>query len=211
MTDTNRLLAAGIAAGPVFIGVSLAHAFTRDGFDLRRHPLSLLSLGSAGWLQIATFVVAGLLVLAGAVGLRRSIPGTGPLFVGVFGVGLIVAGVFVTDAGAGFPAGAPAGAPPEITWHGWLHTVGFLLAFVGLAVGGVVFARRFAASREWGWVAASVGTVVGAFVLSAPAGPGLSVRLVAATALMFAYVAALALRQLAAGDTFRDRRSLLRM
>lgn len=210
MTDTNRLLAAGIAAGPVFIGVSLAHAFTRDGFDLGRHPLSLLSLGSLGWLQILTFVAAGLLVLAGAVGLRRSVRGAGPWLVGLFGVGLVMSGVFVTDAGAGFPAGAPAGAPPAITWHGGLHALGSLLAFVGLAAGCLVFARRFAARGAWGWVVVSILTAVVAFGLSIPVGPGLSVRLVVASALLLGYVAALCVRA-RTGDTFRARGALLRV
>ena len=32
--STSRLLAAGIVAGPLFVGASLVQAFTRDGFDL---------------------------------------------------------------------------------------------------------------------------------------------------------------------------------
>jgi hypothetical protein len=42
-----QLLASGILAGPLFVAVGLIQAFTRVGFDLRRHALSLLSLG--GW------------------------------------------------------------------------------------------------------------------------------------------------------------------
>ena len=58
--------------------MDLVQAFTREGFDLRRHPLSLLSLGELGWIQIGNFVVAGLLVVAFAVGLRRVLhPGRG--------------------------------------------------------------------------------------------------------------------------------------
>jgi hypothetical protein len=55
----------------LFVAVSLGQAFTRSGFDLTRHPLSLLSNGALGWLQITNFVVTGVLTLAGAVGLRR--------------------------------------------------------------------------------------------------------------------------------------------
>jgi len=54
----------------------------------------------------------------------------GPLLVGVTGVGLIVAGVFTTDAGAGFPPDAPADAP-TMSWHRLLHEVGFGLSFGG--------------------------------------------------------------------------------
>jgi hypothetical protein len=40
-----QLLASGILAGPLFVAVGLIQATIRHGFDLRRHPLSLLSLG----------------------------------------------------------------------------------------------------------------------------------------------------------------------
>ena len=62
----RKLLYCGIIAGPLFIAASLIQAFTRTGFDLARHPLSLLSLGSLGWLQIINFVVSGILYVLGA-------------------------------------------------------------------------------------------------------------------------------------------------
>ena len=114
-----------------------------------------------------------------------------------------MSGVFVTDAGAGFPAGAPAGAPPEISWHGALHGLGSILAFVGMAVGCLVFARRFAGQRGVGAAAASVAVAVAAVVLSAPGLPGLSVRLVIASGLLLAFVAVLA-RQLQEGVRCRS-------
>ena len=46
--QTTRLLACGIVAGPLFLAAWLLQAFTRDGFDPTRHPLSLLSLGELG-------------------------------------------------------------------------------------------------------------------------------------------------------------------
>ena len=154
---THHLLAGAIVAGPLFLAVSLAQAFTRDGFDLRRHPISLLSLGEFGWVQVANFVVCGALFLAGAVGLRRRLTsGRGriwaPRLLAVIGAGLVTAGGFVTDAGAGFPAGAPAGAPERISLHGIIHEVGFLAVFVATIALAVVLARRFAAERRGvGW------------------------------------------------------------
>jgi hypothetical protein len=126
-TPTTRLLACGVIAGPFLIAAVLIQAFTRDGFDLSHHPLSLLGLGDLGWIQIVTFVVTGALYVACAVGMWRVLrPGRGgtwgPFLVGVNGVGLVVAGIFVTDAGAGFPPGAPAGAPPlspRASWPRW--------------------------------------------------------------------------------------------
>lgn len=198
--DTARLLACGVVAGPLFLAVLMIQAFTRDGFDMSRHPISLLSLGDLGWIQIANFVVTGALFVACAIGMRRVLrPGRSatwaPRLVGAFGVGLIVAGVFTTDPDAGFPPGAPAGAPEQISWHGMLHEVGFGLAFLGMTVGCLVFARRFAALKRRGWVGACVATAAAVLVLASwPDTDGVSVRLVIASAILFGFVAATAAR-----------------
>jgi hypothetical membrane protein len=199
-TETDRLLPCWVLAGPLFLAVLMIQAFTREGFDLSRHPLSLLSLGNLGWIQIANFVVTGVLMVACATGMRRALrPGRSgtwaPRLVGAFGVGLIVAGVFTTDAGAGFPPGAPAGAPEQISWHGILHEVGFGLAFLGMIVACLVFARRFAALKRPGWVGACVAAAAAALVLASwPDTDGVSVRLVIASAILFGFVAAAAAR-----------------
>ncbi len=192
--STHHLLAGAVVAGPLFLAVSLAQAFTRDGFDLRRHPISLLSLGEFGWIQVANFVVCGALFLAGSVGLRRRLTsGRGriwaPRLLAVVGAGLVTAGAFVTDAGAGFPAGAPAGAPERISLHGIVHEVGFLAVFVATITLAVVLARRFAAERRRGWLAACVATPLLAIVITAwPDLDSLSVRLVATTAVQFGFL-----------------------
>lgn len=197
--STSRLLACGIVAGPLYLAVALIHAFTRDGFDPSYHPISLLSLGDLGWIQIGNFAVAGVLYVAFAVGMRRVLhPGRagtwGPLLVGALGAGLILAGAFVTDAGAGFPPGAPDGAP-QISWHGMLHEVGFVLATIGMIAGPLVFARRFAALKRRGWVAACIATTVAVVVVDAwPDLDSLSVRLLVASAILFGFLAAVAAR-----------------
>jgi Protein of unknown function (DUF998) len=88
---TSALLACGIVAGPLFLAVVRAQAFAREGFDLGRHPLSLLSLGELGWIQIANFVVTGALYVACAVGMWQVLhPGRsgtwGPVLVGALWV-----------------------------------------------------------------------------------------------------------------------------
>ena len=70
-TMTRVLLACGVVAGPVYVGVGLIQMLVRDGFDIRRHALSLLSNGDLGWIQVANFLVTGLLVIVGAAGMRR--------------------------------------------------------------------------------------------------------------------------------------------
>ncbi len=196
--QSTRLLACGIVAGPLFLTTWLIQAFTREGFDPTYHPLSMLSLGKVGWVQIANFVVTGALYVACAAGMWRVLrPGRGgtwgPILVGLNGIGLIVAGVFVTDAGAGFPPGAPAGAPESISWHGLLHEVGFIVATVSWLAACFVFVRRFAALKQWGWVAACVAAPVSVLVIDGwPDLDSLAVRLVIGSAISFGFVTALA-------------------
>ena len=71
------------------------------------------------------------------------------------------------------------------------HGVGAALAFNGMAIACLVFARRFTALRKWGWVPASVATAVSTVAIGSWPGDGISVRLVVATAILFALEAGL--------------------
>ncbi|GAA4574941.1 hypothetical protein GCM10023176_43180 [Micromonospora coerulea] len=196
---TRTLLVCGALAGPVFVGTVAAQVLTRDGFDLRRHPISLLTLGAQGWIQVAAFIVAGLLSLAYAVGLRRVLragpAGTwAPLLVGVFGLGLVLGGMFRPDPALGFPPGAPAGNADPMSWHGTLHAVAAPLAFSALVLACFVVVRRAVVLGQPGWAAYSATTGVLALVLVAwPGQEGLSVRLAVAVTIAFAWTTALAL------------------
>jgi hypothetical protein len=195
---TRRLLVCGVAAAPLFLVVALGQASTREGFDLTRHPISLLSLGDLGWIQITNFVVTGGLYLACAFGMRRALhpgPGSrwGPRLVAAHGLGMIVAGVFLADAGAGYPPGAPAGAPEQLTWHGVLHELGFIAATLAWVAFSIVFARRFAACGRRGWSRVCLGVLAAVLVVSAwPHLESLSTRLLLATALSSGLVAVIA-------------------
>ncbi len=151
---TRILLLCGAIAGPLFILTVLIEDYTRPAFDPRLQPLSLLSLGEWGWVQIVNFVLAGVLNLLYAGGLWRKLhPGRagtwGPLFNGAYGLGLISVGVFRTDPVQGFPPGAIA--PTGTSWHGAVHALGGLFVFVVLAAALAVFARLFLARKERWW------------------------------------------------------------
>lgn len=186
-TETTPLLRCGILAGPLFIGTWLVQALTRDGFDPTRHPMSLLSLGDLGAVQIINFVLSGLLFVTFAKGVRRALGGVwAPLSVALMGIGLVVAGVFTTDPGAGFPAGAPEGAPARMSWHGVLHEVGFALTALSWIVSCFVFARVLR-QRRW-----AIAPLVMLVVVAWPDVDSLSMRLVTATAIQFAVTALIA-------------------
>jgi len=164
-TITKALLTCGIVAGPLYMIVGAFEVLTRPGFDARYNMLSQMSLGDQGWIQVANFVVSGLLVLAGAVGIRRALPtGSastwGPRLVGVYGLGLIAAAIFSADPGFGFPPGTPAGPPTTMSTHSLLHFVSALFGFFAIIGACVIFARRFARLGQRGWAAYSVVTGV---------------------------------------------------
>jgi hypothetical protein len=152
------LVLAGIAAGIGFVLVATVETFTRPGFDLKRHAISMLSLGDRGWVMTATFIVSGLLTLLCAVGLRYAggIELWGPLLIAFYGAGLILAGIFPAPAGLGFPPGTPADLQPVMDTGAKLHSAGFMLAFGSLIIACFVFATGFWQAGLPGWAVFSM-------------------------------------------------------
>ena len=200
---TTALLACGAVAGPLFIVVAVIQALTRTGFDPSKHPLSLLSLGGAGWIQITNFVLTGLLFVAAAVGMRRALrPGRagtwGPRLIGAFGVALVAGGVFVSDPGLGFPVGAPEGIPDEMSWHAMVHAAAPVIGFLALSLSCFVFARRAFARQQRGWAVFSVAIGIGIQALGVMSNATLNfLPLGAAMVLGFGWASAQAARLLA--------------
>ncbi|MEU1749896.1 DUF998 domain-containing protein [Micromonospora arida] len=150
--SSDRLLLAGGLAGPVFFASAVTQMLTREGYDITRHPISQLATGSLGWIQIVTFVLAGLGGVALALGVRRTLTeGTGrrvlPIFIGIFGAGLIAAGVFTMDPEYGFPVGTPDGPVGEMSWHSIAHSATAAIAFTALAVAAIVLTIRHVRRR----------------------------------------------------------------
>lgn len=141
---TRSLLGYGVVAGVFYLVVGIALALTRDGFDLLRHPLSLLMLGEHGWMQRSNLILTGVMVLAAAYGFVRAMrgatrgPRAGALLM-VYGACLIASGIFSPDPLAGFPPGTAAG---EASLSGILHLVFGLVAFVSLAVSAFALDRK---------------------------------------------------------------------
>jgi hypothetical membrane protein len=158
---TKGLLTCGVIAGPIYILVGLIQIFIRPGFDPTRNDLSLMSIGPLGWIQIANFIVTGLLVILCAVGIRRVLRGEkagtwGPLMIGLYGLGLIGAGIFIADPMNGFPPGTVTTA--TISSHALMHLASGNLGFAGLIAACFVFARRFRFLGQRGWANYSMAT-----------------------------------------------------
>lgn len=170
---SGRLLLAGALAGPLFFTSAIAQMLTREGFDITRHPISQLSTGDLGWIQILTFVLAGAGALALAAGIRRTLTdGVGrralPILVGVFGAGLVAAGIFTMDPEKGFPVGTPEGPVAQMSWHGIAHSAAAVVAFTALAIAAIVMTVRCARRRA---IAPAVLSGAAALVLLVPMSP----------------------------------------
>jgi hypothetical protein len=170
---TKALLGCGVIAGPLFVVAFLIEGATRADYDPLRHPVSSLAFDDFGWMQVANFIVTGLLMLAFAIGLRLTLQPLrgsiwGPLLVGVWAIGLLGAGIFVTDPVSGYSSGT-SDRLSGYSWHGALHDLFSFAAFVALSVACFVFGSWFAARSERGWAiySAITGVVFAvAFVLS---------------------------------------------
>lgn len=156
----SRLLITGGVVGPLlFVVVFLLEGATRPGYNAFHQQVSYLSLGAEGWVQVVNFLLYGLLISGFACGVWRLLrPGCsalwGAILLGVYGLALILAGLFVTDPGLGYPPGASRS--PQ-TLHGTIHGVAGLLVFVSISAATMVLARRFAGDPLWrGWALSSL-------------------------------------------------------
>lgn len=196
---TRSLLGYGVITGPIYVAVSLTQALTRQGFDITTHAWSLLVNGDLGWIQVTNFIVAGLMTIVFAVGLRRAGAGRwAPRLVGAYGASLVGAGIFRADPAQGFPVGTPANAN-TISWHGMLHFMCGGVGFLCLIAACLIVARGFAREGNRGWAAYSriTGVVfLAAFIGIASGSHGALTTLpfVAAVVLVYSWITALSVR-----------------
>jgi hypothetical protein len=179
---TRSLLGWGVVAGPFYILFGLILAFTRPGFDVTRHALSLLMLGDLGWLQRVNLGLTGLMVIAAAIGILRAIRNGRGLamgaLTGVYGVCLILSAFFPPDPVAGFPPGSQGG---EFSASGILHLLFGAIGFLAVAVAAFAHAawsRSIGNRRRATWsvvlgILVIVGFVAGAALSSSGVGVAL--------------------------------------
>lgn len=168
---TRALVGCGIAAGPLFLSIFVMQIAVRPEFSFTRSEPSVLSIGPLGWIQIANFIVAGLLIFAGALGMRRVLRPSqggfwGPLLLAVFGIGQVGVGIFVVD---------PIRSAATMTFHGTMHIVIGSISFVTLMAACFVFVRAFLSQKQkmWAMFCAVTGlTFLAAFLGAASVSPG---------------------------------------
>lgn len=139
---TRSLLGYGPLAGIVFVGSIFIQGLARRGFSIPRDDASLLANGALGWIQVVTFLVAGAMMIAAAVGVHRALPSRwAARLIGLYGAGLMGAGVFRADPADGFGPGAPAGKAAHISWHGDGHLIAAGIGFIAVIAACFVVAR----------------------------------------------------------------------
>lgn len=164
---TRFLLWSGAIGPLLFAIVFLIQDATLPHYDAWRTTISTLSLSDQGWVQIANFHLFGLSTLGFAIALKRVFRTglaslSGPILFATVGVGLILAGLFVTDPFLGYPSSPPAGVPESL--HGTIHNLAALTVFLALPATCFVMGRRFVRDPAW-QVWATISRVAGALVL----------------------------------------------
>src|ERR1700682_28950 len=165
----TTLLYCGVVAGPVFTVVAVIEMMTRSGFALGRHDLSLLSNGSLGWIQISNFILAGVLTIAAALGMRRVLrSGRGstwaPILIAIYGLGYIGVGVFVA---ASFPFARRFSGLRRRGWMAYSLATGIvvLAAVIGISSGSqsaaTIIGFFVADTVGWAWLSALSVRLVG--------------------------------------------------
>jgi hypothetical protein len=168
---TKILLLGGIITGPFFTVAWLLGAIGRQDYNPMRHPISSLSIGEFGWIQSSVFLITSLLMLAFAVGVRDAFMDCGHarwtwVFLAAVGIGLLGAGLFVTDPMNGYPRGTPL-VPTDFTVHGRLHRAFSALVFLGMPLAGFASVGWFTTQGKAAWATyskASAWAFLGSFV-----------------------------------------------
>jgi Protein of unknown function (DUF998) len=158
------LLIAGLAGAVAFNAVYLIDGALRHGYDPISQPVSALSLGPGGAVQITNFIAFGILGCVTAFAWRPTlIGGIGavwyPRLAVLAGLAMICTGVFTLDPGKGYPPGVLAPAHPSA--HAQVHNVASYISLTATVAGLIILARRFSREPEWrGWAPAALAAAV---------------------------------------------------
>lgn len=198
------MLSGGVIAGPIYILVGAAQILTRQGFDMTRHPLSFMTLGDLGWIQISNFIVTGLLALLAGIALHRLAQGEkrvqrGAWLVGLYGLCVIGGGLFLPDPSLGFPPGTPDTFPESFSSHAFVHFLSGMLAFVSLIAACFVYRKYFSINQQQPWAifSALTGVLYIIALIAPPAtgnAPAASLVLYVAVALGWLWLSAICYR-----------------
>jgi hypothetical protein len=158
----------GALSGPLFILTFIIEGVMRKHYSEVSNPVSMLALGSFGWVQVINFLITGVLVLAFANGLWRRYR-TSPVMsasaslIAILAFGIIGAGVFTTDAGVVQLHGL-LNQTWHLSLHGLFHRCFAASTFLVLPASSFVMARQFCQWRQTGWAIYSLLSGIGSLL-----------------------------------------------
>ncbi len=156
---------AGIIGPLLFVATFMLEGWLRPGYEPLSMYVSALSLGPRGWIQIANFIVFGVLFLA----FTRAVAAEfqtgkasrgGLILLTIIASCYLLSGPFVMD-----PTGTPLN---QTTFHGILHGIFGGIVFSLMPISCFVFLRRFREDPKWQflqWWTLVLGTITAAAVI----------------------------------------------
>ncbi len=147
-TGNQRRLAgwAGMVGSALFVAVFTVEGWLRPGYNPLEMFISAVSLGPRGWVQIANFIILGLLLALFTWGVAREFrtgkaSRGGVILLAIIALLFIVSGPFVMD-----PAGTPQS---QASVHGTIHGLAGGIIFLLMPISIFVFLRRFRVDPGW--------------------------------------------------------------
>jgi hypothetical membrane protein len=162
---TKLLLTCGQLGCILFIVLFLIQGQLRDAYSPLKFPISSLSIGRWGWIQVTNFLISGSLIFLFAIGFRRATPllknslWTSRLF-GAVGLGLFGAGLCSSDPVYGYPMSEPIRIA-QFTITGHLHDFFSILVFVCLPICCFKMRNRFKEFNNKKWATYTLISVIG--------------------------------------------------
>lgn len=202
-----KLIAAVAIVGWAFFAASASLLPLVSEYSLTADHISELAIGRYGYLQIVAFFAAGFGTLALAWAVREATNGSwgsrlGSALVGLFGVGIILTGIFPTDEidSAGRVVGSPTIAG---TVHSVVGLLGGVLSLAGVLVLSRTFKRDARWRAFWPWsLALAFAVLVGLIVLALSAGTawlGVMQRIFNGTIILWVVLVAFRIRSISKG------------
>lgn len=152
------LVICGAIAGLLFTFSWIIQEGFREGYNPIMIPISSLAIGPFGWIQSATFLISGALIILFAYGLwkiskkeYKGVSKWGPILILICGIGLIGAGCFITDPMNSYPEGTPV-VNDNPSFDSVMHQLFSSFLFFGLPITCFIFGNYFAAKKELKWL-----------------------------------------------------------
>ena len=167
LTLGQRRLAAwaGIIGPALFVAIFTIEGWLRSGYEPLSTYVSALSLGPRGLIQIANFIVLGVLLLVFTRGVAAEFQTGkasrgGPILLTTIAILFLVSGPFLMD-----PTGTPLN---QVTVHGTIHGLAGGIIFLLMPISCFVYLRRFRADPNWRslqWWTLALGIIIAAAVV----------------------------------------------